>query len=131
MLDVGPDRLSCRCPVWMVMGGREWLWWTCPLSSSASVPCWPSRGQPKIVVAAQFGVSRQTLHTWLSRYAREGLAGLMDRTHRPDSCPHQADAEVETRVCELRREHPWWGGPGGSLMSWPAPLPRAACRRGS
>jgi transposase InsO family protein len=67
------------------------------------------RGEPKIVVAAQFGVSRQTLHTWLTRYARDGLAGLMDRSHRPDRCPHQADAEIETWVCELRREHPWWG----------------------
>ncbi|MDQ4092150.1 MAG: IS481 family transposase [Actinomycetota bacterium] len=67
------------------------------------------RGEQKIVVAAQFGVSRQTLHTWLTRYARDGLAGLMDRTHRPELCPHQADAAVETRVCELRREHPWWG----------------------
>ena len=67
------------------------------------------RGEPKIVVAAQFGVSRQTLHRWLTRYARDGLAGLIDRTHRPETCPHQADTEVETRVCELRREHPWWG----------------------
>jgi transposase InsO family protein len=67
------------------------------------------RGEPKVVVAAQFGVSRQTLHTWLSRYAVEGLAGLVDRTHRPELCPHQASAEVEARVCELRREHPRWG----------------------
>jgi transposase InsO family protein len=62
-----------------------------------------------MVVAAQFGVSRQTLHTWLTRYRALGLAGLMDRSHRPDSCPHQASAEIETRVCELRREHPRWG----------------------
>ena len=67
------------------------------------------RGEPKIVVAAQFGVSRQTLHTWITRYARDGLAGLIDRTHRPPSCAHQAPAEVETMVCELRREHPRWG----------------------
>ena len=67
------------------------------------------RGEPKTVVAAQFGVSRQTLHTWLTRYARDRLAGLMDRSHRPCGCPHQADAEVESRVCELRREHPRWG----------------------
>jgi hypothetical protein len=83
------------------------------------------RGEPKIVAAAQFGVSRQSLHTWLTRYARDGLAGLMDRTRRPDSCPHQADAAVAIRVCELRREPPLWG-PGGSLMSWPTPLPSAA-----
>jgi transposase InsO family protein len=67
------------------------------------------RGEPKIVVAAQFGVSRQTLHTWLTRYAQDGLAGLIDRTHRPPSCTHQACAEVESWVCELRREHPRWG----------------------
>lgn len=67
------------------------------------------RGEPKIVVATQFGVSRQTLHTWLTRYARDGLAGLIDRTHRPPWCAHQSSAEVEARVCELRREHPRWG----------------------
>ena len=27
-------------------------------------------------VAAKVGVSRQTMHTWLSRYAEGGLAGL-------------------------------------------------------
>ena len=32
------------------------------------------RGEPKMVVA-QFGVSRQTLHAWLTRYARDSLAG--------------------------------------------------------
>lgn len=54
------------------------------------------RGEPKMVVAAQFGVSRQTLHTWITRYAQAGLAGLVTRSHRPDSCPHQAPAQVET-----------------------------------
>jgi transposase len=34
-------------------------------------------------VAAQFGVSRQTLHGWLRRYEDEGLEGLADRSHRP------------------------------------------------
>ena len=67
------------------------------------------RGEPKMVVAAQFGVSRQTLHCWLVRYARDGLAGLVDRSHRPVGCPHQACPEVEAAVCELRREHPRWG----------------------
>jgi Winged helix-turn helix len=40
------------------------------------------RGEPKMVVATQFGVSRQTLHTCLTRYRDSGLAGLMDRSHR-------------------------------------------------
>ena len=33
------------------------------------------RGEPKMVMTAQFGVSRQSLHTWLTRYAR--LCGRM------------------------------------------------------
>ncbi|NSL43449.1 IS481 family transposase [Streptomyces sp. 8P21H-1] len=60
-------------------------------------------------VAASLGVSRQTVSGWKSRYAASGLAGLADRSRRPASCPHQASAEVEAAVCELRRKHPRWG----------------------
>lgn len=67
------------------------------------------RGEAKNVVAAQFGVSRQTLHTWLTRYRESGLGGLMDRSHRPPRCAHQASEQVEISVCEMRREHPRWG----------------------
>ena len=60
-------------------------------------------------VAAGIGVSRQSLHTWLSRYRESGLAGLADRSRRPDSSPSQMPAEVEALVCEMRRSHPRWG----------------------
>jgi transposase InsO family protein len=60
-------------------------------------------------VAVRAGVSRQMVHAWLARYDETGLPGLEDRSHRPDSCPHQALPEVEVAVCELRREHPKWG----------------------
>ena len=40
-------------------------------------------------VALRFGVSRQTVHRWLRRYAARGLAGLVDQSPRPDTCPHQ------------------------------------------
>jgi transposase InsO family protein len=60
-------------------------------------------------VAAKVGVSRQSVHTWLARYAEAGLGGLEDRSRRPDSCPHQASPAVEAAVCEMRREHPRWG----------------------
>jgi transposase InsO family protein len=60
-------------------------------------------------VAAKVGVSRQTLHSWLSRYAGGGLEGLVDRSHRPRSCPHQMDPVVEVRLVELRGLHPGWG----------------------
>lgn len=67
------------------------------------------RGETKTDVAAQFGVSRQSVHSWCARYVADGLAGLVDRSHRPDSCPHQTSVEMEAWVCEMRREHPGWG----------------------
>ena len=60
-------------------------------------------------VAAEVGVSRQSVHAWLRRYRAAGLAGLVDRSHRTVSCPHRASAELEAVVCELRRAHPKWG----------------------
>jgi transposase InsO family protein len=60
-------------------------------------------------VATRFGVSRQSVSAWRSRYRADGLGGLVDRSRRPDSCPHQTMPEVEAVICELRREHPRWG----------------------
>jgi transposase-like protein len=60
-------------------------------------------------VAASVGVHRSTLHRWMARYLVEGLAGLSDRSHRPDSCPRQVAAGVEVVVAKLRRKHPRWG----------------------
>jgi transposase InsO family protein len=60
-------------------------------------------------VAAQWGVTRQTVHAWLARYEAAGLEGLADRSHRPVSCPHQMSGVVEALVLELRRAHPYWG----------------------
>ena len=60
-------------------------------------------------VALRYGVSRQTVHRWLRRYAARGLSGLADGSPRPDSCPHQMPAEVEALVVRLRGENPGWG----------------------
>lgn len=68
-----------------------------------------SDGLPISQVAEKVGVSRQTLHSWLARYEAAGLDGLMDRSHRPVSCPHQMSAQVEAMLLELRRSRPYWG----------------------
>ena len=60
-------------------------------------------------VARRYVVVRQTVHEWLRRYARHGLAGLIDRSSRPASCPHQMPPQVEARIVELRRAYPGWG----------------------
>jgi transposase InsO family protein len=66
-------------------------------------------GLPVTEVADRYGVSRQSVHTWINHYRAGGLEGLADRSHRPNRCPHQLAAAVEARVCELRRQHPGWG----------------------
>jgi transposase InsO family protein len=66
-------------------------------------------GLPVTEVADRYGVSRQSVHTWVNRYRAGGLEGLADRSHRPNRCPHQLAAAVQAKVCELRRQHPGWG----------------------
>ena len=66
-------------------------------------------GATVVDVARRNGVARQTVHDWLRAYARSGLAGLADRSSKPQSCPHQMAPAVEARILELRRAHPGWG----------------------
>ncbi|MGA8295789.1 MAG: IS481 family transposase [Acidimicrobiales bacterium] len=60
-------------------------------------------------VAARCGVTRQSVHRWLRHYAARGLAGLVDQSSVPGSCPHQMAAATEAMILELRRAHPGWG----------------------
>ena len=60
-------------------------------------------------VASEWGVCRQTLHRWLTRYEGDGLEGLGNRSSRPAHCPHQTPPEVEAMVLEMRRAHTYWG----------------------
>ena len=64
---------------------------------------------PVIEVAERYGVSRQSVHTWLRRYRGEGPPGLEDRSHKVRAHPWQIPAELESAICELRRAHRKWG----------------------
>lgn len=67
-------------------------------------------GLAVVDVARRYGVSRQTVHSWLRRYAGDGgLANLADRPSRPHSCPHQMSAVVEAKVLAIRDLNPGWG----------------------
>ena len=70
-------------------------------------------------VAERYGVARQTVHRWIARYQRGGLGALADRSHRPDSCPHQMPAVIEARILELRRVHAEWGAGADPLRPRP------------
>lgn len=83
-------------------------------------------------VAAEVGVSRQSVHAWTGRYLSEGVAGLADRSRRPKVSPTRVLVGVEVAVAELRRQHPavhhrrrdtaraGWREPAGSTAHAPA-----------
>jgi transposase InsO family protein len=60
-------------------------------------------------LAERYGVSRKTVYKWLERFAREGPAGLLDRSHARHAMAHQTDAVIAEELLSLRRAHPHWG----------------------
>jgi hypothetical protein len=70
-------------------------------------------------------ISRRTGYKWLERYEADGPDGLLDRSHRPRSCPHATPAYVLEAAFELRRTRPRWGA--GKIIGhlvhpdWPMP----------
>jgi transposase len=66
-------------------------------------------GVPVTEVAERYGVSRQSVHTWLGRYQSEGITGLEDRSHRVHAHPWRISGDLEEAICELRRKHRKWG----------------------
>ena len=84
---------------------------------------------PVSEVADRYGVSRKSVHAWVRRYEKSGLAGPADRSHRPHHQPRLVSAAVEAAICRLRTAHPK-GGRGGSGSSWAAMAARVRCRHG-
>jgi transposase len=66
-------------------------------------------GSPIGEVAARYGTSRQSMHTWRKRFEHEGRPGLEDRSRRPRTSPSRVPPEVDAVICRFRREHPRWG----------------------
>ena len=60
-------------------------------------------GRPVAHVAAEMGISRPTAHKWWNRWNELGEVGLVDRSSRPHSCPHQTPPAVVAQIEELRR----------------------------
>lgn len=56
----------------------------------------------------EYGVSRPTGYLWLKRYQETGkIQSLVDRSHRPKTCPTRTDEQIEARVIELRSRYGW------------------------
>jgi hypothetical protein len=86
------------------VGGREWaLVVLSKVEQRLDAVRAVLAGASVVEVAAAVGVSRVSVHAWLRRYSAEGLVGLVDRTHRPRSSPHQS--AIRWRCWSLR-----WAG---------------------
>jgi transposase InsO family protein len=70
------------------------------------VHCAAHPGSNQSALAETFGVSRQTVRKWCTRYASEGMAGLHDRSSRPHRCPRRL-GRVRRRQVERRRRRRW------------------------
>ena len=70
--------------------------------------------------AESMRISRQCAHKWWRRYCEEGPAGLVDRSSRPRSCPHQTPARVERRIVALRESRKLGPARLGGILGMPA-----------
>ncbi|WP_405851359.1 IS481 family transposase [Streptomyces sp. NBC_00090] len=77
-------------------------------------------GRPVAHVAAEMGISRPTAHKWVRRWKTEGDAGLADRSSRPHTTPHRTPADIEERVCDLRRTRKLGPARIGPVLGLPA-----------
>ena len=57
--------------------------------------------------AERFNVSVTTARRWAERYRENGKAGMVDRSSRPRTCPHQTPRRRERRVIGLRVSRRW------------------------
>lgn len=63
-----------------------------------------------VAVSKELGVSRQTIHKWLSRYKRFGAPGLVvRRKQRRARASNKTPAKIERRVIKLARDY-WQDG---------------------
>ena len=61
-------------------------------------------GQHQADVAQAMGVSLTTVKKWLRRYRQEGLAGLQDRSSRPQHSPRALREALRRRIIALRQQ---------------------------
>jgi transposase len=74
------------------------------VATRARIVVWCAEDRQKQEVAALAGVSRPTVDLWLGRYARDGVAGLLDR--RRGAAREQVPASVRARILAVSRSSP-------------------------
>jgi transposase InsO family protein len=67
------------------------------------------REQTVAELCREFGISRQTGHTWLKRYQEAGVSGIYERSRKPHHSPNQISQEIVDAVVASRQRWPDWG----------------------
>src|SRR5882672_2947849 len=62
------------------------------------------QGVTLTALSAEFGVAREVLSRWWTRYAADDLAGLQPHSRRPRTSPTQIARPLEQRILRLRRQ---------------------------
>ena len=57
----------------------------------------------------EFDISRPVGYEWLRRYQQGGIAGIAERSRRPQHSPRRKEAAIEEQVIALRHRYPDWG----------------------
>jgi transposase len=74
------------------------------VATRARIVLWRTEGRRKKDIAVLAGVSRPTVDVWLGRYAAQGVAGLLDRSHAAPR--EQVPPRIRARVLALTRTSP-------------------------
>lgn len=62
-------------------------------------------------LARKYGVTRQSVHTWIARYRRANgaLDSLAEKSRRPHSSPNKVPDDVEALIVAAKKAYPKWG----------------------
>ena len=71
------------------------------------VQAWLKGEVSKAALCRRFAISRKAGYKWVQRHAREGRAGLADRSRAPHRQGRASAAEVVALVVKMRRQHGW------------------------
>lgn len=64
-------------------------------------------GWTKAELAEYFRVTWRTIHKWVSRFEKEGFAGLEDRSRRPHTSPTRTSEEKAKALIKLKKKYRW------------------------
>jgi transposase len=74
------------------------------LVQRAEIVCRAAAGVQTTAIAQALGLGRHTVERWRLRFARERLAGLRDRPHRPE--PRRYHASMQASIVVLACQPP-------------------------